>query len=310
MSDNQANFKRPKPVVLVVLDGFGVNEPYAGNAIALAKTPVIDALIPKYPATTLRASGEAVGLPWGEAGNSEVGHMNLGLGRIIYQELPRINKAINDRSFYENPVLLGAIRHVKARDSRLHIMGLVSNGCVHSSVDHLHALLLLAKKQDVREVYIHAFLDGRDTAYDAGLNFIKGIGHSMRENGVGAIATISGRFYAMDRNNNWDRTAKAYMAMAEGIGNKSDDPVRAIEAGYKKKIYDEEFAPTVIEKDGKPVATVAGDDAVIFFNYRPDRARQITKAFVLPDFDRFERSEFMNNLFFAAQTIVFYSIIL
>ncbi len=294
--------KRPKPVVLIVLDGWGVDQPYSGNAIALAKTPVIDELIRKYPSMTLRASGEAVGLPWGEAGNSEVGHLNLGLGRIVYQDLPRINKAISDNSFYKNKALIKAIEHVKKNNSKLHLLGLVSNGCVHASIDHLHALLVLARENNIKNVYIHAILDGRDTPYNSGINFVRSIERSLAEYGVGKIATISGRFYAMDRNNNWDRTAKAYFAMTEGKGNEADDPVKAIEESYKNKIYDEEFVPTVIKNQGKPVALVEDNDTLIFYNFRPDRARQITKAFVLPDFDKFNRPKFLKNLLFIAFT--------
>lgn len=302
MNNQEKQTKRPKPVMLVILDGWGINQPYTGNAITQANTPVMDSLIAEYPSMTLRASGEAVGLPWGEEGNSEVGHLNLGLGRILYQDLPRINKAISDNSFYQNKALLKAIEHVKRNNSKLHLLGVVSNGCVHASIDHLHALLLLAKNQDLKEVYIHAILDGRDTSYNSGINFIKGVQRSISEYSVGSIATISGRFYAMDRNNNWDRTQKAYMAITEGKGNKSDDPATAVEESYKKKIYDEEFVPTVICRDGKPIALISDNDAVVFYNFRPDRARQLTKSFVLPNFEKFKRLKFLKNLFFACFT--------
>ncbi len=266
MNEKPINAKPPRPLVLVVLDGWGVSEPYPGDAIAKAKTPFFDSLIAEYPATTLRASGEAVGLPWGEAGNSEVGHLSLGLGRVLYQDLPRINKDISDNSFYKNKQLLEAVLHVKKYNSKLHLLGLVSDGCVHASIDHLYALLILAGRQGINEVYIHAILDGRDTSYNAGINFIKGIINSIKENGIGKIATLSGRFYAMDRNNNWSRTAKAYLAMAEGLGNLEKDPIEAIKKSYKNKIYDEEFMPTVITDNGKPVATIDDKDAVIFLN--------------------------------------------
>jgi len=290
--------ERPKPVVLIVLDGWGVSQPYSGNAIAQSNTPFINSLIAEYPSMTLRASGEAVGLPWGEGGNSEVGHLNLGLGRILYQDLPRINKSIGDNSFYQNSALLKAVDHVRKNHSRLHLMGVVSNGCVHASIDHLHALLVFARENNIKDVFIHAILDGRDTPYNSGENFIKGIERSMDEYKVGKIATISGRFYIMDRNNNWDRTEKAYLAMTEELGNKASDPVEAIEQSYKKKIYDEEFIPTVINPEGK----VEDNDALIFFNYRPDRARQITKAFVIQDFDKFKRKKAIKNLYFAGFT--------
>lgn len=288
--------------MLVVLDGWGVNQPYTGNAITQANTPAIDRLIAEYPSMTLRASGEAVGLPWGEGGNSEVGHINLGLGRILYQDLPRINKAISDNSFYQNDVLLEAIGHVKKNKSKLHLLGVVSNGCVHASIDHLHALLVFAKENNFEEVYIHAILDGRDTSYNSGINFIKGVKRSISEYSVGKITTISGRFYAMDRNNNWDRIEKAYAAITEGVGNRVEGAIEAVEASYKKKIYDEEFIPTVLTENGEPIAKISDNDAVIFYNFRPDRARQITKAFVLEDFDKFVRPKFIKNLHFTCFT--------
>ncbi len=298
---NKQDSNKPSPVVLIVLDGWGVTQPYSGNAISQANTPVIKELIGKYPSMTLMASGEAVGLPWGEAGNSEVGHINLGLGRILYQDLPKINKAISDNSFYKNETLLKAAEHVKKNKSELHLVGLLSNGCVHSSIEHLQALLVFARDNEIKEVYVHAILDGRDTQYNSGSGFIKYIERFFNEYGIGKIATISGRFYAMDRDNHWDRIAKSYDAMAEGSGNKAEDPVKAVEESYEKKIYDEEFVPTVIMKDNKPVALVSENDAVIFFNYRSDRARQMTKAFALPGFDKFPR-KYLKNLMFACFT--------
>jgi 2,3-bisphosphoglycerate-independent phosphoglycerate mutase len=294
--------KCPKPVILIVLDGWGVTEPFQGNAIALAKTDFFDELVAKYPAMTISASGESVGLPWGEAGNSEVGHMNLGAGRIIYQDFPRINRAIVDHSFYKNKVLLDAIEHVRKNNSRLHFLGLLSNGGVHSSVDHFHALAVLAKEKGLSQVFLHAILDGRDTSYNSGINFVKSAERTMRDYGIGEIASLSGRFFTMDRNNNWERIAKAYAMLVEGVGNEADDPIDAIEKSYKKKIYDEEFVPTVIIKNGNPVAVIQDNDAVIFFNFRQDRARQITNAFVRSDFDKFKRKKFLNNLYFACFT--------
>jgi len=305
VNNQQPQFKRPKPVVLAVLDGWGITQPYSGNAISQASTITIDELINKYPAITLRASGEAVGLPWGEAGNSEVGHLNLGLGRIVYQDLPRINKAISDNSVYKNKALLAAINHVKKSrrsNAKLHLFGLVSNGSVHASIEHLKAILVLAKEQKVSQVYLHVILDGRDTPYNSGLNFIKEIERFMAEYGVGKIAVIQGRFYAMDRNSHWDRTAKAYLAMTNGMGNKSDNAIKAIEESYKKKIYDEEFTPTVITKNEQPIAKIEEGDSVIFFNYRADRARQITKAFVLPGFTKFKERRYLGDLFFVCFT--------
>ncbi|MFH0923362.1 MAG: 2,3-bisphosphoglycerate-independent phosphoglycerate mutase [Candidatus Falkowbacteria bacterium] len=302
MTENKSQTNRPKPVVLVILDGWGITPPYSGNAVTLAKTPVFNELVSKYPSMTLRASGEAVGLPWGEAGNSEVGHLNMGLGRILYQELPRINKMISDNSFYKNRALIEVCEHVKKNKSKLHFLGLISNGCVHASFEHLQALLVLAKEQKVSEVYIHAILDGRDTPYNSGINFIRDIERSIAEYGIGKIATICGRFYAMDRDNRWDRVEKAYAAIVDGVGNKSDDPSEAVAKSYQKKIYDEEFIPTVIIKNNKPAGLIESGDGVIFFNYRADRAREITKAFTLPGFDKFNRKKYLKNLHFACFT--------
>jgi 2,3-bisphosphoglycerate-independent phosphoglycerate mutase len=293
---------RPKPVVLAILDGWGIAQPYSGNAISQADTPVIKELMARYPSMTLRASGEAVGLPWGESGNSEVGHLNLGLGRIVYQDLPRINRAISDGSFYANKIFLNAIDHIQKHGSKLHLVGLTSNGGVHSSLDHLFALLALAKEKNVPKLYIHAFLDGRDTQYNSGLNYIKEIERNCQEYKIGKIATISGRFYAMDRDNHWERVSKAYLAMAAGEGNRYADPVKALEESYAKKIYDEEFVPVVITENDTPVGLIEDNDAVIFFNYRSDRARLITKAFVLPGLEKFERPKYLKNLLFVTFT--------
>ena len=291
---------RPKPVVLIVLDGWGIANPYIGNAISQASIPNIKNYLAKYPAMVLAAAGEAVGLPWGESGNSEVGHLNLGLGRVIYQNLPRINKAIADHSFYKNKVLLKAIEQVKRNNSKLHLVGLVSNGCVHSSIEHLQALIALITESQVNKFYVHAILDGRDTPFNSGLNFIKEVTASLTGTN-GKIASLSGRFYAMDRDNHWDRTAKSYEAMARGLGERQESAEQAIAASYEKKIYDEEFMPTVITKAGEPIAKIEDGDAVIFFNYRPDRARQLTKAFVLPGFEKFKRGQYL-NIFFATFT--------
>lgn len=293
----QKKIKAPKPVVLIVLDGWGIAQPYSGNAISQANTPNLNDFIKRYPTLTLGAAGEAVGLPWGEAGNSEVGHLNLGLGRIFYQDLPRINKSINDKSFYSNKVLLSAFDQVKKNKSKLHLLGLVSNGGVHSSIEHLEALLDLAKKQKINQVYIHAILDGRDTPYNSGRQFIKDLEKNMTASGLGKIASLTGRFYAMDRDNHWDRIAKAYQAMTEGQGNFYQSADQAIKESYDKKIFDEEFAPTVITQKNKPLAQVSPGDSLIFFNFRPDRARQLTKAFVLPGFNKFER-KYIDNLAF------------
>ena len=233
MKDNK-KISCPRPVVLMILDGWGIASSYAGNAISQANTPNIKNYISKYPSMVLMASGEGVGLPWGEFGNSEVGHLNLGSGRIIYQNLPKINRAIADNSFYKNKVLLKAVEQVKNNNSKLHLIGLTSNGGVHASIDHLQALIALMAEEKVKEFYIHAILDGRDTAFNSGLNFIKELEASLN-NTNGKIASLSGRFYAMDRDNHWDRTSKAYEAMVLGIGEKSESVEKAIVDKVMKK---------------------------------------------------------------------------
>ena len=283
------------------MDGWGVAPPSDGNAITSAKTPVLNKLIMDYPAMTLSASSSEVGLNWGEMGNSEVGHLNIGAGRVYYQTMPRINKAIADGSFFENPAFLGAVDHAKKHKSRLHLIGLVSQGGVHSHEDHLFALLELASKRHFKDVYIHAIMDGRDAIYNAGIDFVNNALEMMKKHRVGRIATLCGRYFAMDRDNRWDRVEKAYRAMAEGVGEKADDPVAAIKASYEKKVYDEEFAPTVITENGRPVAVIGPDDAVIFWNFREDRARELTKAFVQPDFDKFKRV-YQPGIFFVTMT--------
>lgn len=285
------------PVVLLVFDGFGIAPPSRGNAITLANMPNYGQFIHQYPAITLQASGEVVGLPWGEMGNSEVGHLNIGGGKIVYQSLPFINKAIFDGSFYTNKQFLNVIEHVKQNNSKLHLMGLVSDGGIHSSQNHLYALLELCQKQQVKEVYIHAFLDGRDTPHNAALNFIQQLHQRLQKMGFGKIATLSGRFWGMDRDNHWERIEASYLAITDGVAKQTaTDPVQAIESSYQRAVFDEEVEPTVIVgADGKPVATVADGDAMIFFNFRADRARQLTKAFVLPAFNRFNRRQYYQN---------------
>ncbi|PIS05527.1 MAG: 2,3-bisphosphoglycerate-independent phosphoglycerate mutase [Candidatus Buchananbacteria bacterium CG10_big_fil_rev_8_21_14_0_10_42_9] len=287
-------------VMLISLDGWGVAPPSRGNAIALAKTPVMDHLVTNYPTLTIQASGESVGLSWGEMGNSEVGHLNLGSGKIIYQILPRINKSIIDGDFFQNKAILEALNKVKASNSTLHLMGLLSNGGVHSHQSHLYAILDLCQQLQINNVVIHVILDGRDTKRDGGLDFVKKLKAKLDELGFGKIATLSGRYYSMDRNNNWDRTALAYNAIAFGQSESNfDDPITAIEQSYKQEIYDEQLKPTVISQNATPVKP---EDALIFFNYRADRARQITKAFILPDFKEFKRPNFLRGLFFVSMT--------
>jgi len=293
---------RPNPVVLAILDGWGIAPKGSGNAISNAKTPNFDKIISSYPAMTLRASGDEVGLSWGEMGTSEVGHLNLGTGRIFYQTLPRINKAIGDGSFFNNAVLKDAAAHVKKNKSNLHLMGLTSAGRVHTTIEHLYALLKFAKDKKIKNVFIHVFLDGRDTIYNSGIDFVGKLKAKIKEYGVGEIATLSGRFYAMDRDNRWDRTEAAYRAIVLGKSTEYfADPIEAVKTSYDKKVYDEEFVPIVIVKHKKPIAPVAKGDAVIFFNYRADRARQLTRAFVSDNFDKFEREK-IDNLFFATMT--------
>lgn len=295
MSDEQ---QRPKPAVLLILDGVGVAPDGEGNAITKAQTPNLKKLIATYPAMTLRASGEAVGLSWGEMGNSEVGHLAIGAGRVYYQTLPRINKAIEDETFYDNEAFLEAGAFVKHSGGTLHLIGLVSPGRVHSMDEHLFALLQFAKLQKLKDVAIHAILDGRDTMYNSAVDFLTRLQGKMKEIKVGSIASIGGRFYAMDRDNRWDRVQKAYDAMVLGVGTTAEDPIEVVKQSYATEVFDEQIVPTVMVKDGKPIATVKEGDAVIFFNFRADRMRQIAQAFTVPAFDKFQRT-FVPNIFVA-----------
>lgn len=270
--------------MLIILDGFGIAPPGPSNAISQANLPVFQTLIKKYPTFTLQASGEAVGLNWGEPGNSEVGHLNMGAGKIIWQSLPRINRAITDGSFFKNLSFVNAIQHVKKNNSDLHLVGLVSNGNVHASIEHMYAIMEILSQHKMDNVYIHAILDGRDTTRDAGKHFIADIEKKIQIIGVGTIATIIGRFWSMDRDNRWDRIETSYIAMTKGLSEKEGtDPLSVVEASYKNEVYDEEFKPTVIMRDnGEPVATIKDNDAVIYFNFRTDRTRELTRAFVSP----------------------------
>ncbi|MFC1598122.1 2,3-bisphosphoglycerate-independent phosphoglycerate mutase [Patescibacteria group bacterium] len=293
------------PVVLLVLDGWGVAPESRGNAISLAETPQMDALTAKYPTVTLHASGEMVGLPWEEMGNSEVGHLNIGSGKIIYQNLPLIDKSITEGVFAKNEVFLDAMKTVKEKGSKLHILGLVSDGGIHSSQNHLNALLDMCKKQELNDnVVVHPILDGRDTAKNAALTFIAQLETKMQETGIGKIATLAGRHFSMDRDNRWDRVEAAYNAMRFGKADHTcDSPLKAIEQSYERNIFDEQFPPTVITgDDGQPVATVEDNDVIIFFNFRADRARQLTKAFVLPGFQKFDRGAQVEDLTFICMT--------
>lgn len=278
-----------KPTVLMILDGYGLNEKKEGNAVKLADTPVMDKLMTEYPFVKGYASGMAVGLPDGQMGNSEVGHLNMGAGRIIYQELTRITKEIQDGDFFKNEAMLKAMDNCKKEGSDLHLFGLLSDGGVHSHITHLYGLLEMAKKEGVKNVYVHAFLDGRDTAPTSGKGFAQALTAKMEELGVGQIATVMGRYYVMDRDNRWDRVEKAYRAMVFGEGDTAENGVDAIQKSYESNVNDEFVVPTVITKDGKPVATIKEDDSVIFFNFRPDRAREITRAFCDDEFAGFKR---------------------
>ncbi len=278
-----------KPTVLMILDGFGLNDNPKANAVFEANTPNIDALMKKYPFVKGNASGLAVGLPDGQMGNSEVGHMNMGAGRVVYQELTRITKEIEDGDFFRNEELLAAVKNVKEKNSSLHLYGLLSDGGVHSHNTHLYGLLELAKREGLENVYIHCFMDGRDTAPTSGIEYVKELVAEIEKIGVGKIASISGRYYAMDRDNRWDRIEKAYVALTKGEGNKASDPVEAMQQSYDEGVTDEFVVPVIIEENGAPVATIQDGDSVIFFNFRPDRARQITRVFCADEFDGFER---------------------
>ena len=280
-----------KPIVLIVCDGWGVAPDGDGNAITRAQTPNFDRFVRSYPTMTLRASGEEVGLSWGEMGNSEVGHLAIGAGRVYEQMFPRINHVMEAGEFVNNPAFVQAFDHVKQQGSRLHLVGMVSQGRVHSMDAHCHALLAAAKKAGVKQVYVQAILDGRDTVYNVGIDFISTLQEKMKELKIGKIASLCGRYDAMDRDNRWERTAKAYNAMVKGEGTQAEDPLEVIKASYQKEVYDEEFEPTVIVEQGVPVGRIQENDAVIFFNFRPDRMRQLCKAFVLPTFDEFPRQK-------------------
>jgi len=290
-----------KLTMLMILDGFGENEEENANAVKLANTPNIDRLMKTCPTTKIYTSGLNVGLPDGQMGNSEVGHTNIGAGRIVYQELTRITKSIEDGDFFSNPELVEAIENCKKHNSKLHIMGLLSDGGVHSHIRHLFALLELAKRKDFEDVYVHCFMDGRDTSPSAGEMYITELEKKMREKGIGKIASISGRFYSMDRDKRWERTKKAYEALVHGEGEKAVSAIATIEDSYQKEIFDEFIVPTVITNGEEPIATIGKNDSVIFFNFRPDRARQITRALVDKEFKEFETKKDL-DLYYVCMT--------
>ena len=289
-----------KPVMLMILDGFGINPNEKGNAVAIANTPNIDKLKKTWPTTIIHTSGLDVGLPEGQMGNSEVGHTNIGAGRIVYQDLTRITKSIQDGDFFSIKEFSDAIDNCKKNNSNLHIMGLLSDGGVHSHIRHLIALLEFAKRKDFEDVYVHCFMDGRDTPPTSGEGYIAKLEEKMKEKGVGKIATIEGRFYAMDRDKRWNRVKEAYDAMVNGVGEEATSALGAIEASYQKEVFDEFVKPTVICNGDSPVATIKDNDSVIFFNFRPDRAREITRTLVDKDFNEFETKKM--NLFFVCFT--------
>lgn len=278
-----------RPLMLMILDGYGLNTKTEGNAVLAANTPNLDRLMAECPNTVIRTSGMDVGLPDGQMGNSEVGHTNIGAGRIVYQELTRITKSIEEGEFFQIQEFNDAMDRCTRENKKLHVLGLLSNGGVHSHITHLYAILELAKRKAFKNVYVHCFLDGRDVPPDSGKQFIIDLEEKIAELGVGEIATVSGRYYAMDRDNRWDRVEKAYAAMVLGEGNFADSAVQAVQRSYEQEVLDEFVLPTVIVKNEKPVAVVEAGDAMIFFNFRPDRAREITRTFVDPDFHGFER---------------------
>ena len=301
---------RPRPFVLIVMDGWGINPRKEGNAIALASTPAIDKLAREWPHTAVKTSGESVGLPEGQMGNSEVGHQNIGAGKRVLQDYTRVSESIKDGTFFQNPALLKAIEHVKKNSSQLHICGLLGNGGVHAHETHLEALLRLAQMHDVERVYVHSFTDGRDTSPTGGVEFMRYLEARAHEIGgahTAKVATVSGRYYAMDRDNRWDRTALTYFAMTRGEGQHAGSAVAAIQQSYDKGITDEFIIPTVVMEEDRPVAVVRDGDAVIHYNFRPDRARQLTKAFVLQELPpqaegKFNRGPRLKDLQFVMMT--------
>ncbi|MEK4946589.1 2,3-bisphosphoglycerate-independent phosphoglycerate mutase [Carnobacterium sp. FSL W8-0810] len=291
------------PVAIIILDGLGWRHEVMGNAVAQAKKPYFDHLLEKYPHSTLKASGLDVGLPEGQMGNSEVGHTNIGAGRIVYQSLTRIDKAIQDGEFQTNPVLSDAMDSTIKQQSNLHLFGLLSDGGVHSHINHLISLIKTAKEKGVPNIYVHAFLDGRDVSPNSGINYVKQLEEAIKEIGAGEIATVSGRFYAMDRDKRWERVEKAYNAIAHGEGEKATSALEAVQTSYDNEKFDEFVLPTVIEKDGKPVATLQDNDSIIFFNFRPDRAIQLSNAITDDEWEFFDRGQRAKNLKLVTMTM-------
>jgi len=290
-----------KPLVLTILDGWGFSSAIEGNAIAAARKPTYDSLLRKFPNTLVQTSGPSVGLPAGQMGNSEVGHLNIGAGRVIYMDVTRIERMIASGEFFSNPVLLESMQHAKSH--RLHLMGLCSDGGVHSLLTHLYALLEMSKKQEVEHVFVHCFMDGRDTPPESGAGFIEQIQKEMRQIGAGKIASVSGRYYAMDRDKRWDRVERAFNAMVLGNGEQSDDPVAAMKRSYERGVTDEFVEPvTIVEANKRPVGLIRSDDACIFFNYRADRGREMTMALTDPTLEKPSRTDAPKNLHFTTLT--------
>lgn len=280
-----------KPVVLMILDGYGLNSNCEHNAVCEGKTPIMDTLMSQCPFVKGNASGLAVGLPDGQMGNSEVGHLNMGAGRIVYQELTRITKSIEDGDFFDNEAFLAAVKNCKEHNSALHLYGLVSDGGVHSHIGHIYGLLEMAKRNGLEKVYVHCFLDGRDTPPASGKDFVAELEAKMKEIGIGQVASVMGRYYAMDRDNRWDRVELAYKTLTAGEGKQAESATAGIQASYDDGKTDEFVVPFVVAKDGRPVAVIRDNDSVIFYNFRPDRAREITRAFCDEDFKGFDRGK-------------------
>ena len=294
--------KVPRPLVLTILDGWGIGDGSSGDLIAESNLKNFKRFLNEYPSTSIKSSGEAVGLPIGQMGNSEVGHLNIGTGRIVYQDLTRISKSIEDQDFFENSALLAAVENVKNKESAIHLMGLLSDGGVHSHIEHLYALIRLARMHDVEKVYVHAFLDGRDVPPDSGIYYVIRLEEYLKNTGVGEISTICGRYYAMDRDNRWDRVKKAYDAIVFGEGVIENDPAEAVRKSYKEGVMDEFMLPTVINKKVKKYGGVKSGDSVILFNFRADRARELTRSFFENKFDKFDRGPERTVVFFVCMT--------
>ena len=290
-----------KTTMLMIIDGYGINENEKGNAVIAAKMPNIDKLNKTCPTTEIYTSGLKVGLPEGQMGNSEVGHTNIGAGRVVYQQLTKITKSIEDGDFFSIPEFVSAVENCKKNNSKLHILGVVSDGGVHSHIRHLYGLLEMAKRKDFEDVYVHCFLDGRDTPPASAEDYVMMLESKMKQKGVGKIASVSGRFYAMDRDKRWERIQKVYDAIVNGVGEKSSTAIGAIEDSYQKETFDEFIEPTLICNGEKPTATIGSKDSVIFFNFRPDRARELTRALVDKEFNEFETRKDL-DLYFVCMT--------